>query len=115
MAGNSRLVTTARRAVAADENDILVSAASAWEIATKHRLGRLPEAGALAGDIRAGIASQGFAELPARVADAERAGRLAGPVRDPFDRMLIAQALAHDLALASNEEAFDWYGVNRLL
>ena len=114
MAGNSRLVTTARRAVAADENDILVSAASAWEVATKHRLGRLPEADRLAGDIRGAIASQGFTELPISVPDAERAGRLAGPVQDPFDRMLIAQALAHELALVSNEEAFDWYGVNRL-
>jgi PIN domain nuclease of toxin-antitoxin system len=114
MAGDSRLAPTARRAVGADESDILVSAASVWEIATKHRLGRLPEADALAGDIRAGIASQGFAELPVSVADAERAGRLAGPVRDPFDRMLLAQALAHELALVSNEEAFDWYGVNRL-
>ena len=114
MAGDSRLVTTARRAVTAAENDILVSAASAWEIATKHRLGRLPEADALAGDLRAGIASQGFAELPVSVADAERAGRLAGPAPDPFDRMHLAQALAHELALVSNEEAFDWYGVNRL-
>ena len=114
MAGNPRLAEAARRAVAADENDIVVSAASAWEIATKHRLGRLPEADALASDIRAGIASQGFEDLPISVADAERAGRLAGPVRDPFDRMLIAQALVRDLALVSSEKAFDWYGVNRL-
>ena len=114
MAGNPRLAQAARRAVEADENDIVVSAASAWEIATKHRLGRLPEPDALASDIRAGIASQGFEDLPVSVADAERAGRLAGPVRDPFDRMLIAQALVHDLALVSNEKAFDRYGVNRL-
>ena len=107
-------MTTARRAVEAEANDVLVSAASAWEIATKHRLGRLPEADKLAGDIRGAIAGQDFAELPISVADAERAGRLAGPVQDPFDRMLIAQALAHELALVSNEKAFDWYGVNRL-
>ena len=114
MAGNPRLAQAARRAVEADENDIVVSAASAWEIATKHRLGRLPEPDALASDIRAGIASQGFEDLPVSVADAERAGRLPGPHRDPFDRMLIAQALAHDLAIVSNEKAFDRYGVNRL-
>ena len=114
LAGNPRLVETARRGVVAEENDVFVSAASAWEIATKHRLGRLPEAAALARDIRAGIASQGFEELAVSVADADRAGRLAGPHRDPFDRMLIAQALARDLVVVSNEEAFDRYGVNRL-
>ena len=114
MEGNPRLVTTARRAVAAEENDILVSAASACEITTKHRLGRLPEADKLAGDIRGAIASQDFAELPVSVPDAERAGRLTGPVQDPFDRMLIGQALSYELALVSNEKAFDWYRIRRL-
>ena len=114
MAGNLRLVERARKAVAAEENDVLVSAATAWEIATKHRLGRLPEADALAGDLRAAIASQGFEELPLSVADGERAGGLAGPHRDPFDRMLIAQALRYDLVIVSNEEQFDRYGVRRL-
>ena len=114
LTGDSRLVETARRAVALEANDVLVSAASAWEIATKHRLGRLPEAEALARDVRGAIASQGFEELPIGVADAELAGRLAGPHRDPFDRMLIAQSLSRELVLLSNEEAFDRYGVNRL-
>lgn len=114
LTGDSRLVETARRAVALEVNDVLVSAASAWEIATKHRLGRLPEAEALARDVRGAIASQGFEELPIGVADAELAGRLAGPHRDPFDRMLIAQSLSRELVLLSNEEAFDRYGVNRL-
>ena len=114
MAGNLRLVERARKAVAAEENDVLVSAATAWEIATKHRLGRLPEADALAGDLRAAIASQGFEELPLSVADGERAGGLAGPHRDPFDRMLIAQALRYDLVIVSNEEEFDRYGARRL-
>ena len=114
MAGNLRLVERARKAVAGEENDVLVSAATAWEIATKHRLGRLPEADALAGDLRAAIASQGFEELPVSVADGERAGRLAGSNRDPFDRMLIAQALGYDLVIVSNEKGFDRYGVRRL-
>ncbi len=114
LAGSPRLVETARRAIADDRNDVLISAASAWEIATRYRLGKLPEADALASDIRAAIAGQGFEELPVSVGDAERAGRLTGPHRDPFDRMLIAQALAHDLAIVSNERAFDSYSVNRL-
>ncbi len=48
------------------------------------------------------------------MADGARAGRLPGPVRDPFDRMLIAQALARDIALVSIEKPFDGYGVRRM-
>lgn len=91
-----------------------VSAASAWEIATKHRLGKLPGAEAVAGDVGGCIAAQGFTALAITMADAERAGRLAGPHRDPFDRMLIAQALARDIALVSNEALFEPCGVRRL-
>ena len=114
LADSRRLSELARDAIRNEANAIVVSAVSAWEIATKHRLGRLPEADGVAGDIRGAIAGQGFAELPVSVADAERAGRLPGPHRDPFDRMLIAQALARDFALVSNEKAFDRYGVRRL-
>ncbi len=64
--------------------------------------------------MRGCVAGQGFAELAISVADAERAGRLAGPHLDPFDRMLIAQALGGDLVLVSNEGVFDGYGVARL-
>ena len=113
LAGHRRLSGAARRAIEDESNDIVVSAASAWEIATKHRLGKLPGCGALAGDVAGGIASQGFEELAITVQDAERAGRLPGPHRDPFDRMLIAQALAHDLLVVSVDEAFDRYGVSR--
>ena len=63
-AGNPRLVETARRAIADDDNDVLISAASAWEIATKYRLGKLPEADALADDIRGSIADQGSTNWP---------------------------------------------------
>lgn len=91
-----------------------MSAASAWEIATKHRLGKLPSAAALVADIGGAIAAQGFAELPISLAHAERAGALPGPHRDPFDRMLIAQAMLDDLVLVSNDTAFDAYGARRL-
>ena len=72
----------------------LVSAASAWEITTKHRLGRLPGADEFASDIPWAIADEGFEELSITVDDAARAGALPGPLSDPFDRMLIAQALS---------------------
>ncbi len=114
LADSRRLSQRASAAIRNEANDVVVSAVSAWEIATKHRLGRLPEADGLAGDIRGAIVGQGFSELPISVADAERAGRLPGPHRDPFDRLLIAQALAHDLAIVSNERPFDRYGAPRL-
>ena len=114
LAGNDRLPVAARRAIFDEANEKLISAASAWEIATKYRLGKMPGAAALANDIAGAIAGEGFAELPITVSDAVRAGSLRGPHRDPFDRMLIAQALAHDLVLLSNESPFDRYGVRRM-
>ncbi len=112
--GSPRLSDAARRMIGDEQNTAFVSAASAWEIATKHRLGKLPEANAVAFDVRGCIASQGFEELAIDVDDAERAGRLPGPHRDPFDRVLIAQAQARDLPIVSKDSMFDRYGVQRI-
>ena len=111
--GNERLSRRARRAIDNDANVIFVSAATAWEITTKYRRGRLDEAVAMAPDIAGAIAAQGFEELPITVQEAARAGALPGPHRDPFDRMLIAQALSRDLVLISNETIFDRYPIHR--
>ena len=113
-AGSRRLSEAARRAIADESNDVLVSAASAWEIATKYRLGKLPSASMLALDIAGTVASQDFEELPVTVDDGARAGALPGPHNDPFDRMLIAQALSRNLTVVSVDERFDGYGVRRL-
>ncbi len=104
----------ARRAIEDETNDKLISAASAWEIATKHRIGKLEEAGRLALDLPGIMGEQGFEGLPITVDDAMRAGMLPGHHRDSFDRMLIAQALARNLVLVSGEALFDRYGVRRL-
>ncbi len=112
--GNNRLSLPARQAIADDGNDILASVAPAWEIATKYRLANPPNAAALAFDMSGAIAGQNFEELPITVEHAARAGALPGPHRDPFDRMLIAQALTHNLVFISNESLFDRYGVRRL-
>ena len=96
------------------ENTVFVSAATAWEVATKYGLGKLPEAEAMAYDIVGMIALQGFNELPISVEHGDRAGSLPDHHRDPFDRMLIAQAMTEDLVLVSNEALFDQYGVRRL-
>ena len=114
IADSGRLSTTAYRAIENEGNELFISAASAWEITTKYRLGKLPKAESAAFDVAGIIAGQGFEELAISVADAERAGQLPGPHRDPFDRMLAAQALNRDLALVSVDVAFDQYGVQRL-
>jgi len=103
--GGEKLSQAAKRTISDEANEIFISAASAWEIATKWRLGRLSAAEAVARIIPETIADQGFGELPITVEDATRAGWLPGPHRDPFDRMLIAQALAHGLVLISIETA----------
>ena len=111
---SSRLSDAVLGAILDPANEKLVSAASAWEVATKCRLGKLPESEALAFDFVGIITRQGFAELPITVSDAARSGSLPGPLRDPFDRMLIVQAQALNLVLISNESSFDQYGVLRL-
>lgn len=111
---DSKLTTAAYNSIADSEGTVFISAASAWEIATKNRLGRLPEADALVQNVSWYIADQGFIELPITVLDAEQAGRLPEHHRDPFDRILIAQALNRGLALLSNERQFDEYGINRI-
>ncbi|MCC6622199.1 MAG: type II toxin-antitoxin system VapC family toxin [Deltaproteobacteria bacterium] len=113
LAGDTRLSRRARAAVADEDNEVLVSAASAWEIATKWRLGKLPGVEAIVNDIAGAIAAQAFDTLPVTIVHAQRAGMMAGAHRDPFDRMLIAQALAEGLILVSNEALFDEFGVTR--
>ncbi len=113
LAGDKRLSPAARRAIGNENNAVLVSAASCWEIATKHRLGKL-DAGALVGQVGAVLASQSFESLDITIDHAERAGLMPGEHRDPFDRMLAAQAQAEGVAIVSNDETFDRYGVARV-
>ena len=114
MADSRRLSTAAHQSIANEANDVLVSAASAWEISTKFRIGKRPGGETIASDIAGRVNHQGFTALVIHHADAERAGRLPGPHRDPFDRMLIAQALVRGLPVVSVDEVFDRYGVNRI-
>ncbi len=84
-------------------NEILVSSASAWEIATKYRIGKLPSAGPILVEWEERMAVDLFRELPMSAAHALRAGSLSGERRDPFDRMLAAQAIIEGLPIASND------------
>jgi PIN domain nuclease of toxin-antitoxin system len=111
---DSSLTSAARNAIAHRSNTILVSAASAWEIATKVRLGRLEAATEVAADFSNYLANERFETLPISVEHGIRAGTLAGSHQDPFDRVLIAQAQAERLAIVSNETLFESYGVRRI-
>jgi PIN domain nuclease of toxin-antitoxin system len=100
--------------IADEANVILVSAASAWEIATKVRLGKLPGAEALEREFQEVMDRAGYTLLAIDVASALRAGRLIAEHCDPFDRMLAAQALASDLPILSTDSRLDTFGVRRI-
>jgi PIN domain nuclease of toxin-antitoxin system len=113
MTDNSSLPDSVRRLMLEKQNTIVVSAASAWEMATKVRLGRLPAASDITRNFQEYLVQSGFESLPVSSQHGIRAGLLPGPQRDPFDRMLIAQAQAEDLTIVSNELAFEAYGIRR--
>ena len=114
IAGDRALSRAARASIGDESNSVFVSAASAWEIATKFRIGKLPGAATIADNLAAVLGAQGFVSLPITLDHGQAAGALPGPVKDPFDRMLIAQAMLDRMVLVSNEQSFGAYGVRRL-
>jgi PIN domain nuclease of toxin-antitoxin system len=109
-----RLSPRARQVIEDGANEILVSSASGWEIMTKHRLGKLPHAGEAVRDLRGAIQRAGFEPLPISLEHAIEAGRLASPQRDPFDRMLAAQARLERIPLISDDQVFASLSVSTL-
>ncbi len=101
-----RLPAAARAAIAAPDNVVLVSAASAWEIATKHRLGKWAEITHLLDGFEDLLRRSRFAPLSITLAHARLAGSLDWAHRDPFDRMLLAQARDQAVPLVSGDAAF---------
>jgi PIN domain nuclease of toxin-antitoxin system len=114
MTTDSQLSRPARAFIKDRDNISIVSAASAWEIATKVRLGRLPVAAGLIDNFVAELNRERIEVLSVTVEHGISAGLLPGPHTDPFDRMLIAQALAENIPIVSNDRALDGYGVRRL-
>lgn len=114
LAGDDALSCAAREVISDESNPVAVSAASAMEVATKFRIGKLPDAAILAQDFEGIVAEQGFDELAISVHHARLAGEMNIPHKDPFDRLLIAQAQAEDLVLVSNEALFDGFAVKRI-
>lgn len=111
-ADDQRLPPAARAAIAAPENTAFVSAATGWEIATKWRIGKWPEVEVLVRDFEALLRRSRFTPLPMTTGHSLLAGSLAGQHRDPFDRMLAAQAKQESLTVISGDAAFALYGVN---
>jgi PIN domain nuclease of toxin-antitoxin system len=108
--GDAR-VTPRVRELLAGPDEVYVSAATAWEIATKLRIGKLHLRGTLMRDFLEAIDAFGFRPLPISVRHGYAAGEMASVHRDPFDRMLAAQSLAEDLLLVSADPAFGALGV----
>ena len=114
LAGDDALSRSAREAIEDEANSVAVSAASAMEVATKFRIGKLPDAAFLAQNFEAIVAEQGFDTLAISVHHARLAGEMNIPHKDPFDRLLIAQVQAEDMMLVSNEALFDGFAVKRV-
>ena len=107
LSDDPRLSATCRDLIGDADNEIYVSAASTWEISIKRALGKLEAPLGLSSVIW----NSGFAELPISLFHGEQAGGLPEHHKDPFDRMLIAQAQAEGLEIVSADEKFQAYGV----
>ncbi|MCX5937006.1 MAG: type II toxin-antitoxin system VapC family toxin [Cyanobium sp. LacPavin_0920_WC12_MAG_62_9] len=105
LAEPERLSSVVHATLADPAQPVFISAASAWEIATKHRLGRLPTAEVLLQEGWPLMESQGFQSLPVSWIHGLRAGSYPMPHRDPFDRLLAAQAELEQLILITLDPA----------
>ncbi len=114
MLAPAELSRAAAGIIADEANVILVSAASAWEIATKARLGKLPGAERFEREFLDVMDDAGYSLLSIDAASALRAGRLSGEHRDPFDRMIAAQAMAQDIPVISADTKLDSFDIRRI-
>ena len=108
--GNAKLSPAVATVLGAPETTIMVSAVSGHEIATKYRLGKLAVPSRLAEQLDRVIADNGWQPLALSVAHGQLAGRLPGTHKDPFDRMLAAQAIIEDIPIVTNDAALAGFG-----
>jgi PIN domain nuclease of toxin-antitoxin system len=112
--GNRALPAKVRAAIADPENECLISLVSAWELAIKASLGKLKLALPVKRYVVENVAANGFRMLDIRIAHVGRVETLASHHGDPFDRLLIAQALEEDLPVVTADPIFRKYGVKRI-
>ena len=105
-----KLPSAPRELLADPDNRVLVSSASAWEICTKHRIGKLPAASRLVRDVAGWVSRAGFSELPVTIRHAQRAATWPQRHRDPFDRMLAAQSVLEDVPIVSRDKLLASFG-----
>jgi len=108
------LSAAAKAALADSGNDILISVVSIFEITLKHRLRKLDQAGPFARHHQRMLADLAWTPLPVGMEHASLAGLMDHPHKDPFDRLLIAQARIERVPIVSNETLFDGFGVERI-
>jgi PIN domain nuclease of toxin-antitoxin system len=111
--GDARLSRRARRAIETDDAEVWLSAASVWEMAIKARIGRL----SLPSSVHAYVEQKqraGVVIRPVEWPHAAAVESLPFHHRDPFDRLIIAQALADDMTVVTNDPAFPAYGVKTI-
>lgn len=109
-----QLSTTARALIVDPTNDIFVSPASYWEVAIKVSLGKYPLAVPFERFFTEGIEGNNFLILPVEIRHAAVLSSLPMHHKDPFDRMIIAQAMAEQVSVVGIDAAFDAYNVTRL-
>ena len=109
-----KLSITAKQLIEHTENTLWVSSASIWEIATKYRLGKLPHAQALVQGLEQHLQQLQIEELPISIKHAFLAGSHPAFHRDPFDRMLAAQALLEGIPIITQDTAFQQFQISIL-
>ena len=109
-AGNKQLKKRVRNVIADPDNEVFVSAASGYEIAIKRALGKIE----IMDNLTDEVDKEGFVHLPVTFFHAEQAGKLPFHHRDPFDRILIAQAQAEGLMLVTRDVHIPLYGVHTM-
>jgi PIN domain nuclease of toxin-antitoxin system len=109
LADDRKLAKPAREIIANPNNEVHVSSASVWEAAIKAALGRLEIE---LDDLEDAIVQNGFRQLPIGFRHALTAGQLPSVHRDPFDRMLVAQASVEELRVVSHDRVFERYGLS---
>ena len=108
------LSSISRRIIRDPKNTISISSASAWEIATKYRLGKLPEAGEVASDITGWVHKASFESMPITIEHAQLAGSWRVSHWDPFDRMLAAQSKLENITLVTVDKAFELFKIEKI-
>jgi len=110
LSDDPQLGQVTRQAISDPRNQVFISAASAWEISIKKSLGKL----SAPDDMDSIVDDEGFDTLPISFFHGEQAGMLPGHHKDPFDRMLIAQAQSEGLVLVTGDEKIARYGIRTM-